>query len=456
MNLRDILNAICATKKIFDHMKYFIEEKYYFNIPVNHVRTSNMYNMKNVRLRNAEEYNKDKDLYIHENVDLSDNRTITNIIIDADIFNNIVKLPINANKLTIYNMIDNKKIVFFTQHMKEMYVSYKNKVSKNTYDVREKIDNLTIRGRCQIEIKQLPSHMNYLEIEAYSINDDVISFSQIKIKTMKIYCSKRINITEYPLSLVHLVLGHNFNDLVDNLPKSLKCLQIDSKFNQPIDNLPNGIDHIILGGSFNNNLDKLPTNLKKLQLGCSFDKKLDNLPRFLEYLEIYGSFDQTIDKLPPSLKALKISFRFNKSIDYLPKNLEFLYLYGCFNNNISNLSPNLKYLFIQGNFDQDVDYLPAGLSLLSISGRFYRMIKNIPSSLLYLSLPDIIDIHVPPKTDSLRVLHRNIEKIDVYNVFCEKEETKRLDLELLFDNKVYIKKIYPCKVCNDLNNYSSR
>lgn len=100
-----------------------------------------------------------------------------------------------------------------------------------------------------------------------------------------------------PAGLLNLHLGFNFNQILENLPTSLKRLNlggdfalrgffevIDNGFNQPIKvgDLPSNLQKLSVGSCFNHSLeDVLPGNLTQLHLGTKFNHKLGALPRSL-------------------------------------------------------------------------------------------------------------------------------------------------------------------------------
>lgn len=123
--------------------------------------------------------------------------------------------------------------------------------------------------------------------------------------------------------------------LLDNLPDSLKSLQIRTYFNS-IDYLPPSLLKLdiedFIGGI---STFIVVVCARPLSSQLRPDYKFSGLRTHFNF--ILGA----VDYLPPSLLHLKLGKAFNMPIDYLP--------------------PTLKTLTIGDNFGQDIDHLPANL-----------------------------------------------------------------------------------------------
>ncbi len=58
-----------------------------------------------------------------------------------------------------------------------------------------------------------------------------------------------------------------------------------------------------------------------ITFGDKFDQLVNQLPRSLAYLEFGHYFNQRVDFLPPSLISLKFGYTFNQPVDLLPSTL---------------------------------------------------------------------------------------------------------------------------------------
>jgi hypothetical protein len=137
----------------------------------------------------------------------------------------------------------------------------------------------------------------------------------------------------------------SFNFSISGLPSCINSIifSLNSDFNQPLDNLPSSLKYLELYDKFNQPLDLLPEGLKRLIINAEFNYPLDNLPAGLEYLEIRGAFNHPINNLPLGLKQLRIknigdyddyntriaiqrnittTTQFNQPVIKLPQNIE--------------------------------------------------------------------------------------------------------------------------------------
>jgi hypothetical protein len=80
----------------------------------------------------------------------------------------------------------------------------------------------------------------------------------------------------------------NFDRSVDNLPRNLTSLTINSYlFNQKVDNLPPNLVSLILGRDFNQKVDNLPSKLTSLTLSYEFNQNIEKIPKMLEQIAFY-------------------------------------------------------------------------------------------------------------------------------------------------------------------------
>jgi len=173
--------------------------------------------------------------------------------------------------------------------------------------------------------------------------------------------------TNFPENLTELQISNNYIDSFSQLGNffkiNLKILRLSSvNFNDSLNNLPKTLESLILDSiQFNQSLNNLP-DLKLLVInGEMFDKSVNKLPETLIQLQISsGSFNKSLENLPKNLQILKIySVEFNnkeKEICNLPINLQILILH-C--NNLRNyvFNPQISLKTIQINdYNSHVEY----------------------------------------------------------------------------------------------------
>ncbi len=167
-------------------------------------------------------------------------------------------------------------------------------------------------------------------------------------------------------NIVILSLGKNFKQSLDNLPPTLKILNMDfaEQFDRPIDNLPQGLEVLKLGPWFNQPIDNLPLSLRVLQTNTYFNQPLNNLPNNLINLRIVGGFfSYSLDKLPESIQVLEIGEKFNHTLENLPSGIKFLTI-SCSKKTIKNLPINLETLMLKYKNDYyiELDSIPKSLN----------------------------------------------------------------------------------------------
>lgn len=152
------------------------------------------------------------------------------------------------------------------------------------------------------------------------------------------------NIDWLPEGIIEVHLGKNFNQLLNNLPSTVKIIIIKqingigyTKFNQKIDNLPQDLEELYLyfNKEFNHTLTNLPIKLKKFLLhGYNYKETLNSIPNSLEEI-IIKQFDyKNTYELPLNLKIITISEK-QTYIENLNGNTD---------NNIENTYQHLKRL----------------------------------------------------------------------------------------------------------------
>lgn len=179
-----------------------------------------------------------------------------------------------------------------------------------------------------------------------------------------------------------IILGSNTYDYssdetIMNLIKEKKKVKLTNEINRLLDFLPYGVEELSIGSAFNYPIDNLPASLKYLEISkygdvgyCCFNQKLDYLPVSLEKLTLYycnnGKYEQNIDNLPSNLKNLVIHNHIylptsgGQILDNLPESIEILLLYNYnFDLNFHVLPSKLKIfdLQFQNNGSNDLNNL---------------------------------------------------------------------------------------------------
>lgn len=130
------------------------------------------------------------------------------------------------------------------------------------------------------------------------------------------FYNKMDNFTQNLLTMI-MVCDIQF---IDNLPKSLKILDIHCNFNNGFNNLPTTLINFKLYGNSNScyKLNKLPNSVVELLLNCKVDTT--TIPKCVKILKLDCSFEGNLDFLPEGIKILKLNI--NKPINDLPSSIE--------------------------------------------------------------------------------------------------------------------------------------
>ena len=87
-----------------------------------------------------------------------------------------------------------------------------------------------------------------------------------------------------------------------------------------INYLPNSLEELILTHDFDLELNNLPNSIKIIIFfGFNYNKELNNLPNSLEYLELPYEYNKKISNIPKSLKTIKCNknYKFINDFDLL-------------------------------------------------------------------------------------------------------------------------------------------
>jgi hypothetical protein len=224
------------------------------------------------------------------------------------------------------------------------------------------------------------------------------------------------NLDNIPSSLKILEMGDSFNNVI-NLNEGLKVLFMGSRFNQNLNFIPDSLEVLILGHAYNKVISISESkNLKHVKLGNLFDQPI-TFPQSLLILEVLTIVTRKLT-LPNGLKQLKLHVNINYIFNELPESLHALSISGRFIKNINGvLSQKLKlpkflsHLHLR-NFDQEIEF-NENLTTLSIDSNFLNEKPLIfPNSLHTLDIQgDFSDeVTIPPNLITLKV-HNNYKGI---------------------------------------------
>ena len=137
-------------------------------------------------------------------------------------------------------------------------------------------------------------------------------------------CDFNQKIKQLPNSLTHLTFGYNFNQKVD-LSFNIKYLKLDCNNQYLIDNLHDGIEELVLEHNFDLELNNLPSSIKKISFdkNSSYNKELNCLPNFIEIIELPYYYMNKILKIPLKLKKLVCHKKYIYINDYNNIDIEF-------------------------------------------------------------------------------------------------------------------------------------
>lgn len=228
----------------------------------------------------------------------------------------------------------------------------------------------------------------------------------------------------YEIDNIKTLMLNNYNKKITKLPKNLVNFYTGNAFNQSINNLvlPDSIEKLVLGSNFNRIIEKFPSNLRYLEFGRRFNKPLTNLPDGLKSLYLNGEFNYPLDNLPKSLRFLSLfgiyNNRFNYSLDNLPEELEELYLSGPFNHPIDFLPSNLKMIYINSDFNHQIDNLPIGLLKICFANNaiFNHSIDKLPDSIEEIRLPKDYSYPIKKLPNNLKSLEISYKYIYLSNL----------------------------------------
>lgn len=254
------------------------------------------------------------------------------------------------------------------------------------------------------------------------------------IKAHKEDIKKKLEITEELVEKLKkydtIILGHNFNSSIDNLPDNIKkILWSNSYFNHPIKKFPKNLEILDFSGLiWNNNFKdikicEIPNTVKVIK-GLLFKINIPNLPTDLEVFITRGDeFIKYFKLLEPLKKVKKIVIgdscisndETETNLNILPSSLEILSINGAILFELANLPIGLKKLELNTEYvDFSLDLLPSSLEELYIGCRKYnKPIDMLPSGLKKLTFQSSEFIHPISLPDNLEILNLQINPTKV-------------------------------------------
>jgi len=251
-------------------------------------------------------------------------------------------------------------------------------------------------------------------------NEPILGFANIICLRKIIVFGKNFNqnLGMLPSNVEKIFLGKNFHKSIIDIPSNIKSIIFanDSIFLNSLDYLHNYIQELILGDNYNLIINKLPNNLKILILGKNFSSKINIFPNNLVYLDIGESYANSLDNLPESLETLIIGGKFNDFIKYTSNLKHLIIKNNCiFNKELENLPSSLLYLSIQNNYTIPITNLVDSILCLSLGDYYYGCINNFPPRLQKIILSEnfFYDFKTLPESLEIIEAYRNYKYIDI-------------------------------------------
>lgn len=247
----------------------------------------------------------------------------------------------------------------------------------DVYSIKNSYTKIYLHEYDEMKGDKIPSNIKHLEISIVENTINNLPNSILKLYAQKLYIECKLynheynvskftcNINNLSKSLIELSLYTDFYNYINNLPNSIKKIEIIAcPFNKKINNLPNTLINVDIEFTELTNIFKLPNNIKYLKLDYVIlhsNIKLSNISKLNIYGEIY-----IINYVSKTLQHFVLCDNdFNEKINNLNHNLKKLDLYcELFNQKCNNLPNSLTYLKLKSNnFNHNLIKLPEKLSL---------------------------------------------------------------------------------------------
>ena len=144
---------------------------------------------------------------------------------------------------------------------------------------------------------------------------------------------------------------------------------------------------------------ELPANVLSLSLAGNKLKSLENLPKSLKVLDVESNNigNKTVlklDHLPDTLESLKISNNNIQNLTHLPKSLTHLEAENCDISYIRSFPKNMKQILLAQNYLEEIPELPNGLQVLDIESNFIKSLVRIPKSVTTFKYDEPEEVNV--------------------------------------------------------------
>lgn len=400
---------------------------------------------------------------------------------------NIKILDISNKKikgtLCLYGFINLEKLICSCNQITEMinlcydikYIDCSNNNIENFLNLEEifSLEELYCQNNKINEIK-LPSEIKYLNCsnnkitKLMNIPDDLIGINCKSNPLTDLYYPFNVKPKKWPSKLTHLILGNNFNQSLDNLPKTLEKLEIGNELSKNyfvINNLPETIIELTLNFKYDFNFEnalyefskKLKTlNIKILNDNFSIKKNmLFNLIKNYNELTVTSINFELID----NFSVLNNNEDDNLAPDYVNLDKKFIlpdYI------NFLNISGNIKYniplninALMINNFDGseiNKTFYELNKNLFVIKNKKDIIVKNYSKNNIYF-IEEIKENYFVIKCDSNLIVGFVNVNIFLKKSLINKIELSSLDLiENIKELKNY--ETYFTNFCSDINDFS--
>ncbi|AEQ60474.1 hypothetical protein [Acanthamoeba polyphaga mimivirus] len=184
----------------------------------------------------------------------------------------------------------------------------------------------------------------------------------------------------------------------DVIPPKTTCIIFDDDFNEDITGLiPEKIKYVVFGFSFNKSIrNMLPCGLIELRLGHNFRQLIDDIPNTITKLIFDSEFIPEVHgKIPNNINCLGIRGYFGKIHKKdIPNNIKHLMIGTDYHSNMCEviedpidmiITENITHITLGWNFDGMVFNIPNGVTHLFLHQKFNpTIIKYLPSSIKHV------------------------------------------------------------------------
>lgn len=254
--------------------------------------------------------------------------------------------------------------------------------------------------------------------------------------------------------------SHSYNEPITSefidmlIRKKVEIIEFSRDFNQNVDNLPSTIKCLCFGMRFNIKINKFPDELTTLKLGYYYDHPLDNLPNKLLNLSTGKTFNHQLIYIPKLLRQLVIqNYNYSHSLDYIPNSVNKLLIVGM-NVEINYFPDDIRSLSIGIIKNFILPKLPDTLRYLYLLSGFNCLIKELPKNI------ELIQYHLNPKFDIEYNENDIVSIVELakkdYFIIFDIEEKLKYELDDLKDSILRYHNRYFCDIyLHKIKNYIS-